>query len=645
MEKITSKTLLGFKFMSDPHICRDGRKLTFMLKTPNLEKNGYDTDIYSFEDDQLTNLTQKGDVINYTLDENGDVLFASFRDKEDAARAKAKEPLTVFWRVPLEGGEAVRAFEVPLRSASARAIGGGKYIIKCKYNNYIRPADMKGDVTVLSEVPYWGENGLGYTSGERDALFIFDENTGKAEAIHDPWFNIIQYSYADGKIAIVGNWYKMSISEHQYGLFVYDIKKKEFRELIPQKKMYIWGCQIIGDQIMFNGNPFRSPEYGHDGHNFYVIPLEGGEPVEVAHWENNVGGGNGTTDSQMGAGTNMKVVDGRWYFLTTIDDSVYLYSVSPKGDVREEVKELGVIFSFDMNSQRKVLCAFYGDRICELYEDGKQITHLNDAYFETLDIQTPIPENAVTSDGYDIHGWVVKPADYEAGKKYPAILFIHGGPTAVFSNIYHNEIQLWASAGYFVFYCNPRGSDGRGVAFRDLLRKHGEWDYNSIMDWLDGVLPRYGDVDTDRIGVTGGSYGGYMTNWIITQTDRFKCAVSQRSISDWITFEYTAIRGWWLNYQKHGERVGIDWEESWRTSPLRYANNCVTPTLFIQSDNDHICELTQALTMFAALKTKGCEAEICVFHGEDHTLSRRGKPVNRMRRLDEILRWFDLHLK
>ena len=137
----------------------------------------------------------------------------------------------------------------------------------------------------------------------------------------------------------------------------------------------------------------------------------------------------------------------------------------------------------------------------------------------------------------------MKPADYEEGVSYPAIFHIHGGPRTVFSDVFHHEMQMWANAGYFVFYCNPRGSDGRGTDFGNINGIYGTVDYQNLMDFTDEVLKRYPQIDTARVGVTGGSYGGFMTNWIVGHTDRFKAAASQRSISNWVSFEHNSDIG------------------------------------------------------------------------------------------------------
>lgn len=137
---------------------------------------------------------------------------------------------------------------------------------------------------------------------------------------------------------------------------------------------------------------------------------------------------------------------------------------------------------------------------------------------------------------WEVEGWVLLPKDFDPSKSYPAVLDIHGGPKTVYGPVFYHEMQLWANRGYFVFFCNPIGSDGRGNRFADIRGHYGETDYRNLMDFTDAVLARYPQIDRKRLAVTGGSYGGFMTNWIIGHTDRFACAASQRSISNWLSF-------------------------------------------------------------------------------------------------------------
>ena len=251
----------------------------------------------------------------------------------------------------------------------------------------------------------------------------------------------------------------------------------------------------------------------------------------------------------------------------------------------------------------------------------------------------------LNTDGVDIDGFVMKPVGYEPGKRYPGILHIHGGPKMVFGPGFHHEMQLWVASGFFVCYCNPRGSCGKGNAFADLQGKYGEVDFRDLMEFTDEVLRRYPEIDADRMGVAGGSYGGFMTNWVIGHTDRFRCAVSQRSIANYVGDYLLSDIGY---YYVPDQQLGTIWEHPerlWKASPLTYADRVKTPTLFIHADKDYRCTLANGLEMFAALKLHGVESKLCMFYGENHGLSREGKPSNRISRLSEILHWMEEHLK
>jgi dipeptidyl aminopeptidase/acylaminoacyl peptidase len=207
-------------------------------------------------------------------------------------------------------------------------------------------------------------------------------------------------------------------------------------------------------------------------------------------------------------------------------------------------------------------------------------------------------------------------------------------------------MQYWASLGYFVFFCNPRGSAGRGTAFADLRPAWGTIDYEDIMDFTDAVLAKYPAIDQKRVGVTGGSYGGYMTNWIIGHTDRFAAAASQRSISNWISELLVSdiSVGFIHNMMSFPDIRHCD-KELWDMSPLKYVNNAVTPTLFIHSTEDYRCPMPEAVQMFTALRLVGVDTKLVMFNGENHGLSRGGKPKHRIRRLKEITAWMNQYLE
>ena len=275
-----------------------------------------------------------------------------------------------------------------------------------------------------------------------------------------------------------------------------------------------------------------------------------------------------------------------------------------------------------------------------------RLTGVNDDVLMELNLSKPEPFIFQSPDGLEIEGWMMKPIDFEPSKKYPAVLEIHGGPAATYGMAFLHEFQVLASKGYGVFYCNPRGSLGYGEWFaQQVIADQGGMDYQDIMA-LRNVMDGVGWVDTSKVGVTGGSYGGFMTNWIVGHTDKFAAAVTQRSISNWYTKYGTSDIGFYGNKKGMGNRDLWD-SEGWlmERSPIRYAPNVKTPILILHSEQDYRCPMEQAEQWYVALKRLGKTVEFVRFQGENHELSRSGKPWNRKERLAHMLRWFDQYLK
>ena len=241
--------------------------------------------------------------------------------------------------------------------------------------------------------------------------------------------------------------------------------------------------------------------------------------------------------------------------------------------------------------------------------------------------------------GRPIHGFVLKPIDFDPAKKYPCILDIHGGPKTVYGPVYYHEMQYWAGKGYFVIFCNPQGSDGRGE-FMDIRGKYGSVDFDDIMAFTDEALAAYPQIDPEELFETGGSYGGFMTNWIVGHTDRFRACASQRSISNWFSFYGVSDIGPEFSEDEQASSPWNSPEKFWAHSPMAY--RAKTPTLFIHSFEDYRCPIDQAYQMFTSLAVHGVETKIVAFRSENHELSRSGKPKHRIRRLKEISDWEDI---
>ncbi|MCA1576526.1 MAG: S9 family peptidase [Acidobacteria bacterium] len=271
-----------------------------------------------------------------------------------------------------------------------------------------------------------------------------------------------------------------------------------------------------------------------------------------------------------------------------------------------------------------------------------RLTAHNDSLVRSLRLVPPEEISYTSFDGAQIQGWLMKPPSCSEERKCPLILSVHGGPHGMYGWSFNASFQVYAARGYGVLYVNPRGSSGYGQKFSDgTLNEWGGGDYRDLMLGVDDALKKYSWIDGNRLGVTGGSYGGFMTNWIITQTPRFRGAVASASVSNLISFYATSL------YQDliHAEFGGFPWdnfEALWHWSPLRYVRQAQTATLFLHGENDNDVHITQAEEMYMALKRRGVETVLVRYPREGHGLR---EPRHRVDALERTLNWFDRFVK
>ena len=271
----------------------------------------------------------------------------------------------------------------------------------------------------------------------------------------------------------------------------------------------------------------------------------------------------------------------------------------------------------------------------------KKLTSFNDELFAQVGMSEPEQLWYTSFDGKKIQGWILKPPSFDATRKYPLILEIHGGPHSAYGNTFTHEFQWMAAKGYVVLYTNPRGSSNYGQEFGNSIQfAYPGDDYKDLMAGVDEILKK-GYVDPARMGVTGGSGGGLLTNWVVTQTNRFKAAVSQRDISDWANFWYTAdftlFTPTWFHKAPFEDPADFA-----QRSPITYVANIQTPLMFILGDEDYRTPPgAGGEDLFRALKYLKRPAVMVRFPNESHELSRSGKPWHRVERLQHIVGWFD----
>ena len=346
----------------------------------------------------------------------------------------------------------------------------------------------------------------------------------------------------------------------------------------------------------------------------------------------------------------------RLYFQVSQHGNTVLKSVALDGDERSlqtVIGDQGGVGSFSFDQEQSRLAYFHAD-MTDLGQvwvqdlatgQSRKLTHANENLLQARDLGEIEEVWFKGAADNDLQGWILKPPGFDESKKYPSILEIHGGPQAQYGNFFMHEFYYLAAHGYVVYFCNPRGGQGYGEEHtRAIWNNWGTVDYDDLMAWVDFVQQKpY--IDPARMGVTGGSYGGYMTNWIIGHTDRFRAAVTQRSVSNLISMYGSSDFNWSFQIELGNEPPWENLENYWRQSPLKYIGNAKTPTLVIHSEQDLRCDMEQGEQIFVALKKLGVDTEMVRFPDEPHGLSRGGRTDRRIERLSHILRWFDRYLR
>lgn len=634
----------------------NGTYLAFQTGIADTKKNNYHRDVWLVKDGTAKQFTSTLNTTVVLWDDDSHLIVN--RTKED------DEPGTTnLYRIGVDGGEASLFMKLTFPLAGLKKVSEGCYVAvgvidandpdAYKDDEKTRKEKLEAkkkdaDYQVIDEVPYWF-NGQGFINKNRTALFLVElkpELTVKR--LTAPSVKVGAVCVAEDKV-----YYTTSTVDPRTSRFdkisVFDTKTKKTSSVYGKMKYSINELFFMNEKLYCIASDMK--EYGvNETGNICEVGKDEltmiVDPLRQLH--DGVAG-----DTYLGGGKSKVVNDGKLVTLATNYDHVEIWKYDADFNKTVLFDEQGTVFCLDTVNDKIAYVRSTEDTLQEVYEmdlngeNIKQITHVNAEVLKDKYIAKPNVIN-YTSEGLDLKGWVLLPKDFDKKKKYPAVLDVHGGPRGIYSNMFFHEMQVWAAAGYVVFFTNIKGSDGRDDEFADIRDNYGGTDFKNLMDFTDAVLEKYPNIDTKRMCETGGSYGGFMTNWIIGHTDRFCCAASQRSISNWISFSFISDIGLYFGPDQNGCK-GLfseeDVEKMWNHSPLKYADNVKTPTLFIHSDEDYRCPLPEGMQMMQALAYKGVETRMCIFHGENHELSRSGKPAHRIRRLTEITNWFNEHTK
>ena len=644
MEKVVYQDLYQFNFLSDPVISPDKAHAIFTKHNAVEESNSYASEIWiiDLETKEYHPLTTGGKERGAFWLDKDTVVFTANRGKENKG--------TTWYQINIHGGEAQPWRSVPEKAGQIKVIDEETYLYTVIRDSEGEPQKEENravqgvDFEVFDEFPFWF-NGRKVINKKRNTLMLHKD--GKTQAITPQYLDMMGWQLSPDKTKVVfgGSEYK-DVLTRTSGMYLYDLSTGETKTLIPQDSLSVGSFYFMGDdEIFYTG---LAEDKRGDNPDYYIYNLQTGESKKLPFPDAAPHGGIGS-DANMGGGNGMKYQDGYLYFTQTVWGNVHLVRMDHEGEIQKVCVTPGAINAFDMAGDTIVFTAMRGNDLVEIYrltpEGEERLTALNQPYMQSHSVITPEYFTFENRAGVTLEGYVLKPLGFEPGKKYPGILEMHGGPKVAFGSVFHHEMQCYANMGYFVFFTNPRGSDGRGDAFAKINGMLGTIDYDDFMDFTDEMIRRYPELDANRIGICGGSYGGYMCNWMIGHTDRYAAAASQRSISNYFTKLLCTDIGITYDLPQAGGDPWNDFDQVWEISPLKYAPNAKTPTLFIQSDEDYRCWMSGAIQMFNALQQNGVPSRIALFHGETHELSRSGKPHNRISRLTEIGDWFEKYLK
>ena len=665
---VSDSDLFAFRWVASPQISPDGRHAAYVLVTANAKHDGYETSLWLVGTDGASTPRRLT-----AGPKDGAPRWSP--DGTTLAFLRPKDGHSQLYLLPLTGGEAQQLSDLPKGASPAAWSPDGKMIAftstttaedLAKKDKKDNGDESKSDVRVVTQAEFRADDEGYFDPAEHTHIWTvsagmpgdepatarqvtsgpFDENAPQwsrdgarlyfasdrvAESYYyPPDNNVYSVPPAGGTLDTIVN-----IDGPVFGpALAPDGQAVAFRGWVNpraarsynQSDLFVWrdgraknltvdydfdmGGSVLGDQAPPRGGEGSSPNiWTADGKAVIVATTEHGRSNLVRF------------DAQTGAREP----------LTTGDHAVLAYTATP--DARRFALTIGDpthlpdVYALDAQTKRLT-----------------QLTHVNDSLFAKLRLVTPEDFWYPSFDGRKIETWIMKPVGFTPSKKYPLILNIHGGPHTAYGYIFFHEMQWMAAKGYVVVYPNPRGSTTYGQEFGNIIQyKYPGDDYKDLMIAVDSVIRR-GYVDSTKLGVTGGSGGGLLTDWAVGHTHRFAAAVSQRDVADWLGFWYTAdftlFQPSWFRSTPFR-----DPQEFLTRSPVRYADSVTTPLMFILGEEDLRAPPNQGgEAMFRALKYLHRTTVQVRFPGESHELSRSGKPVHRVERLQHILNWFDKYL-
>jgi dipeptidyl aminopeptidase/acylaminoacyl peptidase len=637
---MTAEDYLAFETANDPQISPDGKWVAYSVTTIDQKANRRKSEIFVVAMDGSRPATPfTGDSVSSSSPRwSPDGKYMAFLSARDGGKIEV-------WLLPTSGGEARRLTNLENGVSNIEWSQDSTRIVGLTRTG--PPPSKSSDVRHYTHISY-KFNDTGWFDEKRSHVVVIDAKTGEAKQITDgnDWNDTDPHWSPDSsRIAFVSD--------------------RTGREFDGGHNTDVWVIAATGSgaltKISDHEGPDRSPRWSPDGKqiaflgsadeedpaNIYIAPAEGGKATSISK-------GNDMLVGEMTWAEQGKAL----YFGSGVKGETHVFRIVASlehiatGTVTRLTSGPRNVHAFALHdaSGKMVYLANDFEHLDDVYvrdsasAPERQLTHLNSVLWSKLDLAKVERVPYKAADGLAIDGFLVKPVGWQAGKKYPMVVSIHGGPAGMYGVDWYQEFQVYATRGWAVFFCNPRGSTGYGQAFqRGVAHEWGGKAYTDIMTGVDEVLKRNAWIDRDRLGVTGGSYGGFMTNWIVTQTNLFKAAVTLRGISNFVSDDGTRD-GAYGHERDFGGDIFHNYDEYWKYSPLRLVANVKTPTLVLHSDNDFRVPIEQGEQWFRALQHYHVTSEIVMFPRENHNLTRTGEPKHLVESMNWQCYWFDRFL-
>ncbi|RIK47131.1 MAG: hypothetical protein DCC58_00880 [Chloroflexi bacterium] len=648
--KVTAEDLYQIRQVNDPQASPDGRRVVYTVTQAEDKGNRYVAalwlvDLASGECYRLTSGKHRDGQPRWSPD-GMTIAFTSDRNDDDKGKGQ-------IWTISVTGGEPVRLSSLaePVEefawSPDGRAIAAVSKVL-------IGPPRPASGVRVVT-TPRYRFDGEGYLDDKYRQVFVIDVESGSARQLTDGAYEHqgVSWSPSGHELACASNrndgWEYSNVRD----IYAIRVQGKQIRKVTDGTGAWSrpsWSPD--GTQIAMYGT--RRLKSDSPRTEVFVVAASGGAPQSLtADFDRSC------TDGCIADVISYPVRPPLW----EPDGSAVNVVFSDAGTVQMARVPLAGGDVLPLTSGRRRVGAI--DRLPdggfvyaantattpgELFvcvangTEERRLTGHNDAWLEDVALSEPQPFVVSSADGTPVHGWIMQPVGITTGNLYPLALEIHGGPFGMYGETMMHEFQLLAARGYGVLYTNPRGSTGYGDEFAgQLFRAWGINDFPDQMAAVDWAIAQ-GWVNGERLAVLGGSYGGFMTNWVISHTTRFKAAVTGRTISNMYSMFGTDD----IFHASAEQTVGaLPWEDPeiyFELSPLTYVANIETPLLIEQQEEDYRCPMEQAEQLYIALKRLGKTVEFVRFPDESHGMSRTGQPKHRIERLEHILRWFDMHV-